>query len=90
MLDEEQRAAVMEALYLLSPEQRAALVLVDMQGFSTEEAAAILDCAAGTVKSRCSRGRARLAPLLADLRLGEPTTTPERPRTRPAGGGEQQ
>jgi RNA polymerase sigma-70 factor (ECF subfamily) len=90
VLDEEQRAVVMGALDMLTPEQRAALVLVDMQGYSTEEAAAILDCAAGTVKSRCSRGRARLAPLLADLRLGEPATAPERPRTRPAGGGEQQ
>ena len=33
-----------------------------------EEAAAVLEVAPGTVKSRCSRGRSRLAPLLADLR----------------------
>ena len=46
-------------------EQRAALVLVDMEGYPVAEAAAILDCAVGTVKSRCSRGRARLAELLA-------------------------
>jgi RNA polymerase sigma-70 factor (ECF subfamily) len=45
----------------------AAPVLVDMQGYSVAEAAAILRCAPGTVKSRCARGRARLAPLLADL-----------------------
>jgi RNA polymerase sigma-70 factor (ECF subfamily) len=39
-------------------------VLVDMEGYSIEEAAAILGCAPGTVKSRCARGRARLLPLL--------------------------
>ena len=45
---------------MLNPDQRAALVLVDMEGYSVEEAAAILGCALGTVKSRCARGRARL------------------------------
>jgi RNA polymerase sigma-70 factor (ECF subfamily) len=63
----ERRAQVVEALQTLPPEQRAALVLVDMEGYSVAEAADILDCAAGTVKSRCSRGRARLAVLLAPL-----------------------
>jgi RNA polymerase sigma-70 factor (ECF subfamily) len=43
-------------------------VLVDMQGYSVEEAAAVLGCAPGTVKSRCARGRARLVPLLDHLR----------------------
>jgi RNA polymerase sigma-70 factor, ECF subfamily len=59
---------VEEALATLPVEQRAAIVLVDVQGYSVEEAAQILDCAPGTVKSRCSRGRARLLPLLAHLR----------------------
>ena len=63
-VDDERRAAVLAALATLSPEQRAALVLVDMEGYSVDEAAAILGCAPGTVKSRCSRGRARLLPLL--------------------------
>ncbi len=57
-----------DALGQISPDQRAALVLVDMEGYSVEEAARMLGCATGTVKSRCSRGRARLAPLLAALR----------------------
>jgi RNA polymerase sigma-70 factor (ECF subfamily) len=65
---EQQRVDVTAALGRLNPDQRAALVLVDMQGYSVEEAAAILHCAPGTVKSRCARGRARLVPLLADLR----------------------
>jgi RNA polymerase sigma-70 factor, ECF subfamily len=64
----ERRTDVMAALATLPDEQRAALVLIDMEGYSVEEAAAILDCAPGTVKSRCSRGRARLAPLLTQYR----------------------
>ncbi|MGW2179740.1 RNA polymerase sigma factor SigM [Streptomyces sp. NPDC001732] len=59
---------LLAALATLPAEQRAALVLVDMQGYPVAEAARILDVPAGTVKSRCARGRARLAPLLAHLR----------------------
>lgn len=60
----ERRAWVLAALELIPAEQRAALVLVDMEGYPVEEAARILDCPVGTVKSRCSRGRARLAEVL--------------------------
>jgi RNA polymerase sigma-70 factor (ECF subfamily) len=67
----EQRGQVMAALSRLNPDQRAALVLVDMQGYSVEEAATVLGCAPGTVKSRCARGRAKLAPLLAAMRYSE-------------------
>ena len=35
-----------------------------MEGYPVAEVAAMLDCPPGTVKSRCSRGRARLAVLL--------------------------
>ena len=63
----DQRARVLAALATLPPDQRAALVLVDMEGYSVAEAAEMLDCAVGTVKSRCSRGRRRLAELLLDL-----------------------
>lgn len=70
----ERRALVHAALGRLSEEQRAAVVLVDMEGYSVAETALILDCAEGTVKSRCSRARARLAVLLADvLDVTEPT-----------------
>jgi len=55
---------VAAALATLPVEQRAALVLVDMYGWSVEDAAAVLECPVGTVKSRCARGRARLLPLL--------------------------
>jgi RNA polymerase sigma-70 factor (ECF subfamily) len=43
-------------------------VIVDMLGFSVDDAAAILDTSPGTVKSRCARGRARLLPYVAHLR----------------------
>ena len=65
---EQERELIVAALGRLNADQRAALVLVDMQGYSVDEAATILGCAPGTVKSRCARGRARLAPLLAGLR----------------------
>jgi RNA polymerase sigma factor (sigma-70 family) len=72
----EARSTVLEALEHLKPEQRAAIVLVDMEGYSVQEAASILECAEGTVKSRCARGRARLVPLLTALRAGNQAAGP--------------
>jgi RNA polymerase sigma-70 factor (ECF subfamily) len=62
------RLVVRDALDRLPVDQRAALVLVDLEGRSVAETAAILGVPAGTVKSRCARGRARLAVLLGHLR----------------------
>ncbi|MEU5841064.1 RNA polymerase sigma factor SigM [Rhodococcus sp. NPDC047139] len=56
------------ALFTLPPEQRAAVVAVDVEGFSVREAARRLGIPEGTVKSRCARARSRLAILLDDLR----------------------
>ena len=67
----QQRSLVAAALGTLNADQRAALVLVDMEGYSVEETAQILGCAPGTVKSRCARGRARLLPLLSHLKQVE-------------------
>lgn len=62
------RMVVEDALAALPIGQRMAIVLVDVQGFGVAEAAQILDVPAGTVKSRCARGRTRLAGLLGHLR----------------------
>jgi len=53
------------ALEKLPPDQREALILVGASGFSYEEAAAICECAVGTIKSRVNRARTRLADLLS-------------------------
>ncbi|SDQ63798.1 RNA polymerase, sigma subunit, ECF family [Thermostaphylospora chromogena] len=66
--DREVSLEVTAALKLLPPDQRAALVLVDMMGYSVEDAAQVLQVPSGTVKSRCARGRAKLAPILSHLR----------------------
>jgi RNA polymerase sigma-70 factor (ECF subfamily) len=60
----DRRRSVLEALDQLPPDQKAAIVLVDLEGYPVDEAARMLDCPPGTVKSRCARGRARLADLL--------------------------
>ena len=82
---------MLAALATLPAEQRAALVLVDMEGYPVAEVAEMLDCAVGTVKSRCSRGRARLAVLLAGLLAPDAVTrttptqgNPTRPRPVPS------
>lgn len=48
----------------LSPEHREVLILVGASGFSGEEAAEMMGVAVGTVKSRTSRARKRLAELM--------------------------
>jgi RNA polymerase sigma-70 factor (ECF subfamily) len=93
---DDRRRALLEALATLPAEQRAALVLLDMEGHSVAEVAQMLDCAEGTVKSRCARGRQRLATLLRD-RLGpeaeppagspRPIAVPPEPTTRAGEGG---
>ena len=92
--DPDTAVMVRQALAALPPEQRAALILVDVQGYPVAEAATILGVAEGTVKSRCARGRARLAVLLGHLRNPAPpanvpsgTAHRDPPGTRPAPGG---
>jgi len=67
--DSDTALTVRAALAQLPPEQRVPLILLDVQGYSVAEIAAILGVAEGTVKSRCARGRARLAVLLSHLRV---------------------
>lgn len=64
---------VERALMRLPVEQRAAVVAVDMQGYSVAETARMLGVAEGTVKSRCSRARGKLAESLASFAAGNAT-----------------
>jgi len=54
------------ALDKLAPDHREALILVGASGLSYEEAARVCGCAVGTMKSRVSRARTRLAELLEE------------------------
>ncbi|GAA1459187.1 RNA polymerase sigma factor SigM [Williamsia maris] len=62
------RLSIGRALDLLPSDQRAAVVAVDVEGYSVTDAAALLGVPTGTIKSRCSRGRAKLAVVLGHLR----------------------
>jgi len=75
---------VRAALQHLVPEQRAALVLVDMLGYPVADAAQILGVSQGTLKSRAARGRARLRPRLAHLR---PAAVPDQDRRQQSPAG---
>ncbi|HVX42936.1 MAG TPA: RNA polymerase sigma factor SigM [Mycobacteriales bacterium] len=78
-MDERDTAmAVEEAMAQLPTEQRAAITLVDLEGYSVADSAQILGVAEGTIKSRCARGRTRLAVLLGHLRNpdGPPAVAP--------------
>ena len=70
---------VQQALATLPPDQRAAVILVDVLGYSVVDAAEVLEVPQGTIKSRCSRGRARLLPLLAHLRNPDAPEAVQRP-----------
>ncbi|WP_409427792.1 RNA polymerase sigma factor SigM [Mycobacterium sp. SMC-11] len=72
---------VRAALSRLPVDQRAAVVAVDMQGYSIADAAHAFGVAPGTVKSRCARGRARLAVLLGRTHHPGPGAA-----VRPVGG----
>jgi RNA polymerase sigma-70 factor (sigma-E family) len=62
----DERVAILAALRRVPPRQRAALVLRYWEGLSVEQAAYVLGCSPGTVKSQTSRGLETLRRLLAD------------------------
>jgi RNA polymerase sigma factor (sigma-70 family) len=59
-IDAEMRADVRRLLLGLTPRQRAALLLVDLLGYSAEQAASILGVRASTVRALASTGRRAL------------------------------
>ena len=64
-LDESEAAArVREVLALVTPDERAAVALRDLEGLTYKETAEALGVPEGTVKTRVRRGRRRLKELL--------------------------
>mgnify|MGYP003466730280 FL=1 len=68
MLSNELAEDVRRALAQLAPHYRDALILYEMHDLSYQEIAAICQVDIGTVRSRLSRGRARLAKRLGAYR----------------------
>lgn len=62
----EKMALLQEKITILPQEQKVALILRDIQGFSYQEIADIQGCSIGTVKSRISRARLGLKNLLQE------------------------
>ena len=59
-----------QALATLPEDQRIALTMTIMEGYSIDEVATIAGVAPGTIKSRCSRGKEALAAYLTGRDLG--------------------
>ena len=73
----EQARCLQAALLTLAPDQRLSVILSDVQGLSYEEVSQAMGSSLGTVKSRISRGRARLRRDL--LERGELSLPGQRP-----------
>jgi RNA polymerase sigma-70 factor (ECF subfamily) len=80
VLQREHQALIQRCLLALPPDQRLVVVLADIQGLSYEEIAVVTRSPLGTVRSRLSRGRARLR----DLLRAQPELSPlfQRPKDR--------
>lgn len=65
--EKEFHSLVRRTLYQLTDEHRAVLVLREIQGYSYEEIAIILDCSLGTVRSRLNRARKSMKEKLENL-----------------------
>ena len=73
----EQARHLQAALFTLPPDQRLSVILSDVQGLTYEEVGQAMGSSVGTVKSRISRGRARLRRYL--LERGELSPPGQRP-----------
>jgi len=66
LIREDTRKLVWDSLNKLSPDIRLAVIFIDIQGKSYEEASQVLGHPVGTVKSRVNRGRLQLACIIRD------------------------
>ncbi len=83
--NKEFRGMVRNALWELSSEHRTVLVLREMQGYSYDEIAGMLDCSLGTIKSRINRARQTLKKEITRLAAENGRSLPYKDRRR---GGE--
>lgn len=74
VLEVEQRSLLMQALATLPPRMRAAVVLRYWEDMSERQAAEVLGCSVGNVKSQAGRGlqKLRVHPALADYAAAAP------------------
>ncbi len=80
LIADERTAALADAVQQLPPVYRDAVVLCDLEERSYEEAARLMNCAVGTVRSRLHRARGLLAAKLKWLENGESRQVPRRER----------
>ena len=66
MIARHRQAALARAMARITPDQRAAIILFDVQGYDYAEIAEMTSVSVGTVKSRIHRGRMALRELLVD------------------------
>ena len=66
VITQHRQAAIARAMTRITPDQRAAIILFDVEGYDYAEIAAMTNVSVGTVKSRIHRGRMALRELLAD------------------------
>ena len=59
---------IQEAINQLTPEYKEVIILREIQGFSYEEIAQLLDCSLGTIKSRLNRARKAMRDILINRR----------------------
>ena len=62
--DKEFEISLQRALNMLNPQQRATLILIGVEGCSYEEAAKIMRCSVGTIRSRVNRARTKCMEIL--------------------------
>lgn len=84
---DDEDAAVWDAVGQLPEQQRTAVHLHYVEGYSTEEIASALDCRPATARTWLFRARARIRELMeADAAEGAPATLPNSGNASAAGG----